>query len=240
MSCGQRPLGHHCCTLPLSVHQFLTLFFFSPLRSAPSPHTTHTGLQSPPRLPHHFTFFFLFPPFLYIDIDTPIFISFHSIQPVAVQSAEQEKTAMVMASAIAQGGERPAAAATAAAPPTPPTHDPPHPPSRRPWLRNLFAWRRGASSPANPPPISDTYEDSPGVQRQNAPSSTHDRLRLTVLIAMPDPRRPHADGSAFAGQSKGKERSFDLDYDEDDLPEMTLGMTELPYKDSITTTTKSS
>ena len=157
-----------------------------------------------------------------------------------MQSAEQEKTAMVMASAIAQGGERPAAAATAAAPPTPPTHDPPHPPSRRPWLRNLFAWRHGASSPANPPPISDTYEDSPGVQRQNAPSSTHDRLRLTVLIAMPDPRRPHADGSAFAGQSKGKERSFDLDYDEDDLPEMTLGMTELPYKDSITTTTKSS
>jgi hypothetical protein len=43
----------------------------------------------------------------------------------------------------------------------------------------------------------------------------------------------------LAGQSKGKEKSFDLDYDEDDLPEMALGMTELPYKDSITTTKSS-
>jgi len=56
---------------------------------------------------------------------------------------------------------------------------------------------------------------------------------------MPDPRRPHADGTVFGGQSKGKERSLDLDYDEDDLPGMALGMTELQYKDTITTTKSS-
>ena len=138
----------------------------------------------------------------------------------------------------ANGGERQATQA-APAPLTPPTHNPPRPPSRLPWLRNPFTWRRGASSQLNPPPMSEPYEDGSGAQRQNAPSSTHDRLRLTVLIAMPDPRRPHADGTTFAGQSKGKEKSFDLDYDEDDLPEMALGMTELPYKDSITTTKSS-
>jgi hypothetical protein len=54
---------------------------------------------------------------------------------------------------------------------------------------------------------------------------------------MPDPRRPHPDGVVFAGQSKGKEKSLDLDYDEDDLPEMVLGLTELQYKDSVTITT---
>ena len=51
---------------------------------------------------------------------------------------------------------------------------------------------------------------------------------------MPNSRRPHADGSAFAGQSKGKEKSFGLDYDEDDLPEMALALTELLYKESRT------
>ncbi len=63
-------------------------------------------------------------------------------------------------------------------------------------------------------------------------------MRVTVLVAMPDPRRPHADGVVFTGQSKGKERrSLDLDYDEDDLPEMVLGLTELQYKDTVTITT---
>jgi hypothetical protein len=52
---------------------------------------------------------------------------------------------------------------------------------------------------------------------------------------MPDPRRPHADGVVFAGQSKRKKRSLDLDYDEDDLPEMALGLTELQYKETVTT-----
>ena len=61
---------------------------------------------------------------------------------------------------------------------------------------------------------------------------------MTVLVAMPDPRRPHVDGVLFAGQSKGKERrSIDLDYDEDDLPEMALGLAELQYKDTVTITT---
>jgi len=53
---------------------------------------------------------------------------------------------------------------------------------------------------------------------------------------MPDPRRPHPDGTASAGHhSKGKEKNLELDYDEDDFPEMALGMTELLYNDSITT-----
>jgi hypothetical protein len=91
----------------------------------------------------------------------------------------------------------------------------------------------------NPPPISETFEDprSPGLQGQTLPSSAQDPLRVTVLVVMPDPRRPHADGVVFTGQSKGKERSLDLDYDEDYLPEMTLGLTELQYKDTVTITT---
>jgi hypothetical protein len=52
---------------------------------------------------------------------------------------------------------------------------------------------------------------------------------------MPDPRRPHPDGMAFSGHTKGKARSLDLDYDEEDLPDMVLGMTELHYNDTITT-----
>ena len=88
----------------------------------------------------------------------------------------------------------------------------------------------------NHSPTSEVLEDShsPGLQGQSPPSSPQDRLLVTVLVAMPDPRRPHADG---AGQSKGKVRSLDLDYDEDDLPEMALGLTELQYKDTVTTTT---
>lgn len=132
---------------------------------------------------------------------------------------------------------QPAAAAAAPAPLSPPpTHDEPSRPNYRlSWLRNLFSWRRGASSsPIILPPISETLEDprSPGLQGQNSPFiSTQDRLRATVLIAMPDPRRPHA------GQLKGKKRSLDLDYDEDDLPEMALGLTELQYTDTATITT---
>lgn len=53
----------------------------------------------------------------------------------------------------------------------------------------------------------------------------HDRMQVTVLIAMPDARRPHLDG-------KGKD--FDYYYDEDDLPEMVLGMVEPRYKDAPT------
>ena len=137
------------------------------------------------------------------------------------------------------GGER-QPVAVVPAPLSPPTQDLSRPLHRRPWLRNLFSWRRGGSSPpTDPPPISEPFEDlrSPGFQGQGPPSSTQDRLRMTVLVAMPDPRRPHTEGVVFAGQSKGKEKSLDLDYDEDDLPEMVLGLTELQYKDNVTITT---
>lgn len=53
----------------------------------------------------------------------------------------------------------------------------------------------------------------------------NDRMEVTVLIAMPDPRRRHLD-------RKGKEKNLDFDYDEDDLPEMVLGMVESHYKDT--------
>jgi len=169
-----------------------------------------------------------------------------AIVPVSAQSTihasasgggSQHTTTTSTANANATGGAR-QPEATVSGPRSPPTHSPP---TRRPWLRNLFSWRHGASSShTNPPLVLEPLEDSrsPGLQGQNSPFSTQDPLRVTVLIAMPDPRRPHADGAVFVNQSKGKERSFDLDYDEDDLPEMSLGLTELQYKDTVTITTQ--
>jgi hypothetical protein len=51
---------------------------------------------------------------------------------------------------------------------------------------------------------------------------------------MPDVRRPHSEVLALSGHSKGKERGLDWDHDDDDLPEMALGMTELQFKDAVT------
>lgn len=158
---------------------------------------------------------------------------------MSAQSTGQQH-ATTTSTANATGGEGQPATAAAPLSLSPPTHDPSRPPYRRSWLRNPFTWRRGgsSSSPMNPPPASvlEPLDDSrsPDLQGQSPPSSPQDRLRVTVLVAMPDPRRPHADG---AGHSKGKERSLDLDYDEDDLPEMALGLTELQYMDAVTTTT---
>jgi hypothetical protein len=136
---------------------------------------------------------------------------------------------------------RATAPVTEVAPPALPTPTP-SPPRRRLWLRSPFTRRQGASSPlASPVPLTSQplrLEDYPGdSQKQNAlpPSTQHDHLQVTVLIAMPDPRRPHSDGMVFPGHTKGKERSLDLDYDEDDLPDMVLGVTELHYKDAIAT-----
>jgi len=70
----------------------------------------------------------------------------------------------------------------------------------------------------------------PSLAHQNTPPPssktplpTRDRLQVTVLIAMPDPRRPHPDGTALEGHhSKGKEKNLELDGDEEDMPEMAL------------------
>ena len=164
-----------------------------------------------------------------------------------------------MADAEAGGGsgsERRTTAAGAGPTPVPlPTHrDPPPSLRRRLWsrLRSPFSWRRqGASSPLSSNPLPPTSqpttlsgEDSSSagqqLEKQNAlPSCTrHDdrRLQVTVLVAMPDPRRPHPDGMAFTELAKGKKaRCLDLDCDEDDLPDMVLGMTELHCTDTITT-----
>ncbi|KAI9443200.1 hypothetical protein H4582DRAFT_1169189 [Lactarius indigo] len=105
---------------------------------------------------------------------------------------------------------------------------PRRPPLYRRLLRNPFS-RRADS-------LMTITRDSTGAAPMSSgenPSEQsalphHDRMQVTVLIAMPDPRRPHLDGK---GYPKGKERSLDFDYDEDDLPEMVLGMVEPPYKD---------
>ncbi|KAI0300300.1 hypothetical protein BC826DRAFT_670292 [Russula brevipes] len=125
------------------------------------------------------------------------------------------------------------------------------PPTRRLWPRNLFSRGRGRATAPSLAPTSEPEDSSGGgllqMQGQNAPSPTssssppptYEQLQVTVLIAMPDPRRPHPDGMAFTGHLKGKERSLDMDYEEDDLPEMALGLTELQHVDTIATPLKS-
>ncbi|KAI9512398.1 hypothetical protein F5148DRAFT_1146101 [Russula earlei] len=134
----------------------------------------------------------------------------------------------------ANGGEMQAAAPVVA-------HDPPRPLHRRLWLRNPFS-RRAPPSPLATPPsrVGACLVRRLASSRRRPPPVAE---RVTVLIAMPDPRRPHPNGTAFAGHHhpKGKEKkSFDLDYDEDDLPEMVLGMTELHCNDAVTTPRSSS
>jgi len=182
--------------------------------------------------------------------DSPFFF----FKPVSAQLASMpvghtkpSTDAIADADAGGWGERRETAAATAAASvPVPlPTHrDPPPSPRRCLWLRSPFSRRQQGGSPsltAPLPPISQpaSAEDSAGqLEKQNAlpPSTRHDhRLQVTVLIAMPEPRRPHPDGMAFTEPKKRKARSLDLDCDEDDLPDMVLGMTELHYTDTITT-----
>jgi len=174
-----------------------------------------------------------------------------AIIPVSAQPAStpgeppNPRTDTIADADVGGGGERRATAAEAvpALVPLPMHHDRPPSPRRRLWLRNPFSRRQQGAPPSlnTPlPPISQPTltEDSTGqLEKQNAlPSSTrHDRLEVTVLITMPNPRRPHPDGLVFTGPTKGKERSLDLDYDDDDLPDMVLGMTELHCTDTITT-----
>ena len=155
------------------------------------------------------------------------------------------------------GGETRTTAAGAGPTPVPlPTHrDPPSSLRQRLWsrLRSPFSWRRrqGASSPSSSNPVhpisqpttlggEESSSAGQQLEKQNAlpPCTRHDdrRLQVTVLVAMPDSRRPHPDGMVFTELTKGKKaRCLDLDYDEDDLPDMVLGMTELHYTDTITT-----
>ncbi|KAH9049931.1 hypothetical protein EDB84DRAFT_1433454 [Lactarius hengduanensis] len=110
---------------------------------------------------------------------------------------------------------------------------PPHrPPLHRRLLRNPFS-RRADSLMATPRDTGAGAATSSSGETSSEQSSLahHDRMQVTVLIAMPDPRRPHLDGKSYP---KGKEKSLDFDYDEDDLPEMVLGMVEPSYKDIST------
>jgi len=179
-----------------------------------------------------------------------------AIIPVSVRSPESGTTTTTTPnnnpSANANDGERPAAGASPPTPlPLPSTVTPnlPRPVHRRLWLRSPFSQRRGGgpSSPSNTPPLPVSATLDPSLAHQTASSSpsspaalpTPDRLQVTLLIAMPDPRRPHPEGTALAGHHpKGKEKNLELDGDEDDLPEMVLGMTEVHYKDDSIITPK--
>ena len=90
-------------------------------------------------------------------------------------------------------------------------------------LRNPFSRRRDSLTPPLVDMANVRASSNENVSGQSA-LPHHDRMQVTVLITMPDPRRRHLDG-------KGKEKSLDFDYDEDDLPEMVLGMAESHYKD---------
>jgi hypothetical protein len=184
---------------------------------------------------------------IYTTADPSFFPKPVSAQPASTLSEPTNTRTDAIADAdVGGGGERQATAAAEAVSalvPLPMHRDPPASPRRRLWLRNPFSRRQQGASPnlsTRLPPISQPTltEGSTGqLETQDAlPLSTHhDRLEVTVLITMPNPRRPHLDGMAFTGPAKGKERSLDLDYDDDDLPDMVLGMTELHCTDTITT-----
>ncbi|KAI9465509.1 hypothetical protein BJY52DRAFT_1244404 [Lactarius psammicola] len=144
---------------------------------------------------------------------------------------------IVPVSAVPKASERSRAKAkedreAVLAPPRPdsPFFQPPrHIPLYRRLLRNPFSRRRADS--LTPPPR-DTAVPMSSSENSSGQSALphHDHMQVTVLIAMPDPRRPHLDEKRLsASYPKGKQRSLDLDYDEDDLPEMVLGMVESRY-----------
>lgn len=101
---------------------------------------------------------------------------------------------------------------------------PPRPPPlyRRLW-HNPFSRRAGSLTPPHDMTAAASTPSGEDASVQGA-LPHHDRMQVTVLIAMPDPRRPHPSAS----YPKGK----DFDHDEDDLPEMVLGMVESRYKDA--------
>jgi hypothetical protein len=98
---------------------------------------------------------------------------------------------------------------------------PRRPPLYRRLFHNPFSRRAGSLTPPRHMAAAASASSSENASGQGA-LPHHDRMQVTVLIAMPDPRRPHLDGNGF------------LDYDEDDLPEMVLGMVEPRYKDAPT------
>ena len=115
---------------------------------------------------------------------------------------------------------------TASVPPRslPPLSLPPRrPPLYQRLFHNPFSRRADSLTPLHDM-VGVATPSSENASGQNA-LPRNDRMEVTVLIAMPDPRRRHLD-------RKGKEKNLDFDYDEDDLPEMVLGMVESHYKDT--------
>jgi len=113
----------------------------------------------------------------------------------------------------------------ASAPPRPIT--PLSLPPRRPLFQRLFHNPFSRRTDSLMLPHDMAHAATPSSENASGQSALphHDRMLVTVLIAMPDPRRRHLDG-------KGKEKNLDFDYEEDDLPEMVLGMVESQYKDT--------
>ncbi|KAI0044402.1 hypothetical protein FA95DRAFT_1608564 [Auriscalpium vulgare] len=97
------------------------------------------------------------------------------------------------------------------------------PPLYRRVFRNPLRTRPSAEPPA---------ETSPGSPRpelpQDAPPSA---VQVSVLIAMPDARRSHMPGaSSTSWKGKAKSVNSNWEYEEDELPEMVIGVSELQYR----------
>jgi hypothetical protein len=120
-----------------------------------------------------------------------------------------------------EGSEAPSSAPLR--PLTPLSLPPRRPPLHQRLFHNPFSRRTDSLTP--PRDMADVATPSSENASGQSALPHHDRMQVTVLIAMPDPRRRHLD-------RKGKEKNLDYDYDEDDLPEMVLGMTESHYKDT--------
>ncbi|KAA1469976.1 hypothetical protein DENSPDRAFT_835675 [Dentipellis sp. KUC8613] len=96
-------------------------------------------------------------------------------------------------------------------------------------LRRMLRFPFGSTrSPSPPPPVAPPEGSAPGVEKDGAEPRD---MQVSVLIAMPDARHPHHGEVRSSGASvKGKERSLYSEMEDEDLPEMVIGVAELPYR----------
>ncbi|CCM06461.1 uncharacterized protein FIBRA_08726 [Fibroporia radiculosa] len=104
-------------------------------------------------------------------------------------------------------------------------------------LRRPFSRRRTASaSPLLPPSAAPASAQPTGTDPAATPDSPADAagVQVAVVIAMPNPHRPHIAPTAFPGSTKGKERklfaddSAEDDDDDEGVPDIVLGVAQLP------------
>ncbi|KAI0061717.1 hypothetical protein BV25DRAFT_742912 [Artomyces pyxidatus] len=102
--------------------------------------------------------------------------------------------------------------------------DGPAPPLHRRLLRNPFSRRPPAEPPR--PPTPPRAETSPV-----SPAAAPDGMLVSVLIAMPDARRSHMGGGLSSAAKKGESLNSNWEYEEDELPDMVLGVARLSYRE---------